>query len=237
MWRRHRALLEALQGRLDHRFQQPELLLQALTHRSFINEHRDEAYEDNERLEFLGDAVLDLVVSHVIMDVFPEFPEGQLSKLRAAIVNETELAGIARMNLDLGSYLLLGKGEENTGGREKNSIIADAYEAVVASLYLDDGLETAFRVVSEHFVAKLIEVQVEGFDRDHKTQLQEHSQLQYRETPRYLVTREEGPDHAKRFEVVTSIAGTYFGVGRGRSKKEAEQEAAKATLNMLLRKR
>jgi len=235
MWEEHLVAVERMQQKLEYRFNTPELLIQALTHRSFVNEQRDEGFQDNERLEFLGDAVLDLVVSHVIMDCFPEFPEGDLSKLRASIVNETQLALMATSRLDLGEYLLLGRGEENTGGREKSSILADAYEALIAALYLDGGLPPVFRLVSEHFVGKLIEVQLEGFDRDYKTQLQEHAQIQYHQTPRYSVMREEGPDHAKEFEVAVSIQGVFYGVGQGRSKKEAEQQAALSTLKMLIR--
>ena len=231
----HLDAVKTLQQKLEYEFERPELLVQALTHRSFVNEQRDEDFQDNERMEFLGDAVLDLVVSHVIMDCFPDFPEGDLSKLRASIVNETQLAQVASSRLELGSFLLLGRGEENTGGREKSSILADAYEALIAALYLDGGLAPVFRLVSDHFVGKLIEVQVEGFDQDYKTQLQEHAQLNYHQTPRYWLMREEGPDHAKEFEVATSIAGVFYGVGQGRSKKEAEQRAALATLKMLIR--
>ncbi|NOZ85391.1 MAG: ribonuclease III [Deltaproteobacteria bacterium] len=235
LFERHWAELERLEERLRYRFKDRKLLLVAVTHRSFINEHKGQGYHDNERLEFLGDAVLELVISHSIMEWFPGFPEGQLSKLRASIVNESHLAIVARVFVDLGSFLLLGKGEENTGGRQKPSILADAYEALLGALYLDGGLAPVFRIVGEHFVAKLIEAQVEGYDRDFKTQLQELSQARFDETPAYVVTLEQGPSHEKHFEVAAVISGVFYGIGRGKSKKEAEQAAAQATLKILLK--
>jgi len=219
----------ALEVRLGFSFPDPGLALAALTHKSFVNEHRGEGLSDNERLEFLGDAVIDLAVSHRLMDRFPEAREGELSKIRAALVDEAALARMARA-LGLGPLLRLGRGEELTSGREKASILADALEAVVAVLYLAGGLPRVLAVV-EPFLAEAFARAAAGtLDRDYKTQLQELAQSRVRATPRYRVVSESGPDHEKVFEVELEVRGEALGRGTGRSKKDAEQAAARAGL-------
>lgn len=222
------ALLEArLQTRLD-----PSWGFVALTHKSYVNEHRDEALQDNERLEFLGDAVVDLAISHRLMERFPSAQEGELSRLRALIVNEEGLARIAR-SLPLGPLLLLGRGEELTGGREKSSLLADALEAVIGAAYFTGGMAAVLQLVDVHFTAVLEGVALGHSGFDYKTKLQEQVQLSMKVAPRYRVISETGPDHAKRFEVEVTIGSDLFARAQGRNKKEAEQAAAKATLEML----
>jgi ribonuclease III len=206
--------------------------LAALTHKSYVNEHRAEALVDNERLEFLGDAVIDLAVSHRLMELFPEAQEGTLSKLRASIVNELGLSRVAQ-DIGLGELLLLGRGEEQTGGRSKPSVLADALEAVVAALYLGGGLPLVLRFVDRFFGNVLGNASSDMPDRDYKTQVQELAQGRLRATPRYRVIDEQGPDHAKTFVVEVTISGQAYGTGEGRSKKDAEQLAARKALERL----
>ncbi|SFM59974.1 ribonuclease III [Thermodesulforhabdus norvegica] len=223
---------------LGYNFKNPELLEQALTHRSYAYEHNlDPKNSDNERLEFLGDAVLGLAMSHLLWHRYPHYSEGELSRLRSAVVNETELAHIAR-KLNVGRFLLLGKGEENTGGREKPSILADAVEAVLGAIYLDGGWESVLKVVEEHFVPLLEAFSAEDplaeIDKDYKTKLQEWAQAQFKKTPVYRLDREEGPDHDKTFYVSVLIDTEVVGRGRGRSKKEAQQRAAQVAYKRLV---
>ncbi len=220
-----------LQERLGAEQLDPSLGLAALTHKSYCNEHRGEAVVDNERLEFLGDAVVDLVVSHRLMERFPAADEGELSKLRALIVNEESLARVAR-DLRIGELLRMGRGEELTGGRDKSSVLADALEAVVAAVYLTQGVAGAMALVDRHFAEALDGVAEGRSGDDYKTRLQELMQRQGRVPPRYRVVAEEGPDHAKRFEVEVSVGSEVFARAIGRSKKEAEQAAARKTLEM-----
>jgi ribonuclease-3 len=210
--------------------------LAALTHKSYVNEHRDEAgLADNERLEFLGDAVIDLAVSHRLMERFPTAREGELSKMRAAVVDEQGLSEMARA-LGLGELLRLGRGEELTGGRRKASLLADAMEAVIAAVYLGDGLEPVLRIVDRFLGEAFARAAAGTLDRDFKTQLQELAQSRMRSTPRYRVVAEHGPDHSKTFEVETDVRGEVIGRGTGRSKKDAEQAAAKLALDALGRR-
>ena len=196
-----------------------------------MNEHRDEeGLADNERLEFLGDAVIDLAVSHRLMERFPTAREGDLSKMRAAVVDEQGLSEMARA-LDLGSLLRLGRGEELTGGRRKASLLADAMEAVIAAVYLGDGLAPVLRLVDRFLGEAFARAAAGTLDRDFKTQLQELAQSRLRATPRYRVVAEHGPDHSKTFEVETDLRGEVVGGGAGRSKKDAEQAAAKLGLD------
>jgi ribonuclease III len=221
--------LKALQKKIHYRFKSLDLLDRGLRHKSFVHEELEAGGQDNERLEFLGDAVLDLVISHLIMERHPDDPEGVLSRLRAAVVNQARLAKIAR-ELALGEYLLLGKGEEMTGGREKSSILAASLEALLAAVYLDGGYKKAFGVISQLFSSHLEMAAHEGFSQDCKTKLQEVSQETLKATPRYLLVKEFGPDHDKVFGVKVLIQEKVAGVGAGKSKKEAEQRAAKRTL-------
>jgi ribonuclease-3 len=224
--------LKACEKRLGYRFRHREHLRRALTHRSFVNELRLPATEHNERYEFLGDAVLELAISRLLMERFPEAPEGELSKLRAAIVNESQLAELAR-GISLGDDLNLGKGEDQTGGRDKPSLLSDAFEAVLGAIYLDRGFDKAFDVIQRLYRSVLERAGGVGFIRDYKTRLQEVSQARFRAVPSYRLQRTAGPDHAKTFEVHLYIQNERWGVGRGASKKNAEQAAAAEALARL----
>jgi ribonuclease III len=228
--------VSALEGRLGLVFADRATALAAVTHKSYVNEHRDQpGLLDNERLEFLGDAVIDLVVSHRLMERFPEAREGDLSKMRAAVVDELGLCEMARA-LDLGSLLRLGRGEELTGGRQKASLLADAMEAVIAAVFLEAGLGPVL-LIADRFLGDAFARATAGtLDRDFKTQLQELAQSRLRSTPRYRVVAERGPDHSKTFEVETELKGEVLGQGVGRSKKDAEQAAAKLALEALARR-
>jgi ribonuclease-3 len=228
--------LTDLEARIGHRFADRGLLVRALTHSSFANEASgaEGAVAHNERLEFLGDAVLDLAVTQLLLERLPGAPEGVLSQARAAVVSERSLAAGAR-GLGLGSYLRLGRGEERTGGREKPSILADAYEALLGAVYLDAGWPAALALVRAHLGGS-IELAVGGqAEPDYKTRLQERVQQRFRTPPRYVLSAAEGPDHARTFEVEVTLGGAVIGRGRGASKKEAEQRAAAEALAALAR--
>jgi len=222
---------EGLEGSLGYRFNRPEQLTAALRHSSFVNEQPQTDIASNERLEFLGDAVLNLAISHLLMNRYPDLAEGELSRNRAQLVNETELAAIAR-EIGLGPHLLLGKGEALTDGREKNSILADATEAVIAAIYIDGGFDAAFRFVENQFHERLRKVNRTRYETDYKSMLQERVQSTYHEVPKYQVVDEIGPDHDKTFRVRMTVAG-ITAEGDGKSKKMAEQEAARAGLDRL----
>jgi ribonuclease-3 len=224
--------LALLEARCQLRFKDRRLALIAVTHKSWCNEHKDEPQDDNERLEFLGDAAVDLLVSQRLMSRFPRADEGELSKLRALIVNEEGLARVARA-IGLGEVLLLGRGEDLTGGRDKSSLLADALEAVLAAIYLGNGLEDALGFVDHFFSAAFDGVADGKQGRDSKSLLQEAAQGRLKANPRYRVVSEAGPEHEKVFEVEVSINGETFGRSTGRSKKEAEQAAAEKTLELL----
>jgi ribonuclease-3 len=214
--------LEALDAALGVRFGDPGLREVALTHRSFAFENGLEV--TNERLEFLGDSVLGLVVTDLAYRSYPALPEGQLAKLRAAVVNMQALADVAR-GLGVGELVLLGKGEEQSGGRDKASILADSLEAIFGAVYLDRGLNVA-RALSERLFGPRLEAYIRGEgDRDYKTILQELASQRLRALPSYEV-QEQGPDHEKEFTATVSVAGERLGTGAGRTKKEAEQRAA-----------
>jgi ribonuclease III len=216
----------ALETALGHRFVRLEHLELAITHRSLGEETQ------NETLEFLGDAVLSLAISDLLMREFPGAREGDLSKMRASLVNAEELAGKARRT-DLGRWLRLGKGEERSGGRDKEKILAAAYEALLGAVYLDAGYEAARQVVEAHFAGDLRRHVDAPGHRDYKTRLQELTQRLYRETPVYTLAGEHGPDHEKEFVVELAIGGRVLGRGVGRSKKLAEQAAAMEALAAL----
>jgi ribonuclease III len=222
------ARTKELEARLGHTFRNAALCETAMTHTSWVNESGQPERSDNERLEFLGDAVLDLVVSDLLMRRFPDRREGDLSRARAALVSESGLAQVA-VALDLGRFIMLGKGEERTGGRGRPSILANTLEALMGAIYVDAGFDAAAAVAS-----RLFEGRIEDVDQharfDHKSRLQERAQALWQTAPVYEVVAEEGPDHDKRFEVALSIAGRSYGRAIGRSKKEAEQGAAAAAL-------
>jgi ribonuclease III len=213
---------KALDRRLGVRFKDASLREMALTHRSYAFENG--LANNNERLEFLGDAVLGIVVTDMAFREFAEMPEGELAKLRAAIVNMGALAEVAR-DLGLGAFILLGKGEEMSGGRDKSSILADALEALLGAIYLDRGLAAARKLIVRLFRPRMIAyVRGEG-DRDYKTILQELASADLHALPEYRIS-ERGPDHQKEFTATVFLAGKEWGSGMGRSKKEAEQQAA-----------
>ena len=216
--------VEQLVERLGRPFADPSLLQRSLAHRSWCAE--TEGARSNERLEFLGDAVLGLVVTDHLFLTYPDLPEGELAKVRASLVNSEALAEVAA-GLDLGSFLLLGKGEAASGGREKPSILADAMEAVIGAVYLDGGWDGAADLVM-HLLADRIEEAAAGpGGQDYKTRLQELAARKFEQLPRYEV-HDDGPDHAKRFYAKVFLAGEERGEGEGRSKKQAEQGAARA---------
>jgi ribonuclease III len=207
----------------------PGLLERALMHRSYAYENG--GLPTNERLEFLGDSVLGLIVTDTLFNTFPDLPEGQLAKLRAAVVNMRALAGVAR-GLDLGAYVRLGKGEEGTGGRDKSSILADTLEAVIGAVYLDQGLSAADALVHRLFDPVINRSARLGAGLDWKTSLQELTAAELLGVPEYHV-EESGPDHQKSFRAFVRIGSQTYGEGEGRSKKEAEQQAAEAAWNAI----
>ncbi len=226
-----RETLRDLEEDIGYLFENPDLLDLALTHKSYANEEGRGA-GDNERLEFLGDAVLELAVSSLLYEVRPPLSEGEMSKVRAFLVKEDSLARVAA-GFDLGRYLLLGRGEDRTGGRDKPSILASAFEAVVAAISLDGGYDLAYRFVEGIFQSVLAEAGSDALDRDYKTRLQEYCQGRYGKAPVYRLVGESGPDHDKTFEVEIVLGNRHLGRGRGRSKKEAEQRAAQDALGLL----
>lgn len=221
--------LRDFQQQLGYSFSNIDLLDNALIHRSFVNENSALSCKDNERLEFLGDAVIGLCLSDLLIRRFPGYAEGQLSKLRAYVVNEQSLAGIAR-RLHIGDYLLLGRGEEGSGGRTKTSILSNTFEAVAAAVYLDCGFEKTYKFLENIFEPLAEEGIKSVIYKDYKTALQEICQSRFKETPRYILVNETGPDHDKVFEINLTIAGMITTTGTGKSKKEAEQQAARRAL-------
>jgi len=220
--------LNSLQDRIKFKFSDIKLLNKALTHRSYANEN-SETLKHNERLEFLGDSVLDILVSDYLVHEYSEFAEGTLSKIRAAVVNETCLAKLAK-SIKLGNYLLLGRGEDLSGGREKASILADTFEALAGAVFCDGRFEATSNIFLPLLIEEITKTAQSWSFRDFKSDLQEYTQNKLVCIPSYRVVREIGPDHAKKFEVVVMIKNEVEGKGFGRSKKEAEQAAAKMAM-------
>jgi ribonuclease III len=221
-----------LYKRLHYAFKSPEILAQAFRHSSYVNEVRDPGMRDNERLEFLGDAVLDLAISHILMDVFKDAKEGDLSKYRAVVVNESSLCKIAR-ELEIGDFLLLGKGEELTNGRNKPSILANTLEAILGAIYLDTGYEETKEVIQRLFFPVIKQIEANEIKHDYKSLLQEYSQETYKSLPEYHLLEENGLAHDKTFRVALVLNGKTIAEGKGKSKKEAEQKAAREAFNCL----
>lgn len=221
--------LFSLEEKLQIEFLDYDLLRRALTHRSFLNENNDAGVEDNERLEFLGDAVLDFVVGAYLYQRFPEMDEGELTALRAALVRAKTLAQFAR-ELDLGRYLRLGFGEAESGGRERTATLCATFEAVIGAIYLDQGIETVQPLVERMIEPALEHIMAESLHIDAKSEFQVWAQGQFNITPRYWVVEEEGPDHAKVFTVEARLEQQVWGTGRGRSKQAAAQAAAAEAL-------
>ena len=221
-----------LEQRIGIVFVDKSLLQRALTHRSYINEHPDFPFEDNERLEFLGDAVIDFLSGEYLYHRFPELPEGPLTNLRSTLVRRETLACFAQ-DLELGQYLLMGYGEADSGGRERPTVLADAFEALAGAVYLDQGLEVQRSFFQPFMEKKVADALRDEVDKDPKSRLQELAQSQMRHTPRYLAVSESGPDHAKEFAVQVTIGDKVYGEGSGHSKQVAAQAAAQAALERI----
>ena len=224
--------MKELERKLNYTFRDPALLSEALSHSSYANEHRAAHLNSNERLEFLGDSVLGFVTAEFLFVQHPDLPEGDLTRIRAALVCEQSLYEVAR-KLELGKYLKLGRGEEAGGGRERTSILADATEAVFAAVYLDGGIGAASQLIHRVLLDAEKEEAVEERRKDYKTALQELIQRTPGRTITYQLVEETGPDHCRVFVMEVSVDGQVSGRGEGRSKKEAEQAAAKAALKLL----
>lgn len=222
---------EEFESKIGYVFNDKKLLQTALTHSSYANEVKDKHFENNERLEFLGDAVLGIIVAEYLFSHHSHVPEGELTRLRAMMVCEKSLYEFA-VQIELGHYLCLGRGEENTGGRERPSILADAFEAVIAAVYIDGGLEAARKYVTS-FADKFFSSRIKSNIKDYKTALQEIVQKNRGERLEYVMTAENGPDHDKEFIVEVHLNSNVISEGRGGSKKEAEQMAAKEALSLM----
>lgn len=221
--------MKSLEEKIGYTFKDSTLLTEAMTHSSYANERHGNV-KCNERMEFLGDAVLSIVSAELLYNRFPDMPEGQLSKLRSSLVCTQSLSEFAK-SIDLGHYLRLGKGEINTCGWERPSILEDAFEALIAAIYLDGGMEAAKKHIL-HFLVPALENHTTAF-KDYKTMLQEVVQQNPGENVNYVLVGESGPDHDKRFEVQVRLNSNIIGSGVGRSKKIAEQEAAKEALHLM----
>jgi ribonuclease-3 len=219
-------------AKLGYSFVDADLLTQAFTHASYVNEQPGAGIKDNERLEFLGDAVLDLAVSQILMEAFEEAEEGDLSKFRAMVVDEAGLCRVA-LDLGLGGYILLGKGEDQSGGREKPSILADTMEALLGALYLEAGFDRSLKIIRGLFSRVLERLMQGAVFHDYKSRLQEHTQQCLKSTPKYRLLDEFGPAHDKTFRVEVALTGRKLAEGVGKSKKEAEQNAAREALDCL----
>lgn len=226
-----RIILSELEGRLHYTFKDITLLNQALTHKSLRNENGTEGFEDNERMEFLGDAILSLIVSDYIFKTYPDSDEGVLTIIRSNIVGEIPLSSLAR-ELNIGKYILLGRGEQSSGGADKNSILEDAMEAIMAAIYLDSSYQDTYRIII-NILKERIDLEKDGgrFSGDYKGRLQTVVQGRIHQNPTYRLVEESGPDHDKVFEVEIMIGDKGYARGQGKSKKDAERVAAKALLD------
>lgn len=220
-----------LQNKIGYQFKNPALLNEALTHSSYANEHKSQHIKYNERLEFLGDSVLSIVVSDYIYKNCPELPEGELTKLRASLVCEKSLYEFAK-KIDLGKYLILSKGERHNGGADRPSILSDAFEALIAAIYIDGGLTPASKHILNFVIPAIKNSKKKKFN-DYKTTLQEIIQKNPGEKLEYILVKESGPDHNKHFVVEVHLNSNVIGKGGGRSKKEAEQQAAREALELM----
>lgn len=221
--------LPVLEQQIGYQFQDQLLPLQALTHKSFSNEQVADLSPNNERLEFLGDAVLELAVSDWIYRCYPDIPEGELTRIRSEVVSEKGLLGVAR-SIDLGAGLRLGKGEEKSGGRLKPSLLSDALEALLAAVFCDGGFAASCQVVERLFAEPIDRVANDRRGTDHKTSLQETIQARFNQLPQYSLVQVSGPDHQRNFKMEVHFNGELLGTGQGSSKKIAEQQAAEAAL-------
>jgi ribonuclease III len=224
--------LKTFEKEIGLKFKNKELLKRSLTHRSFLNENKDADLKNNERLEFLGDAVLELVVSEFLFNEYPNRPEGELTSFRAAVVKTDSLAKVSK-DLGIGKFLLMSKGEEMTGGREKDYLLANTFEAIIGALYLDQGYESVKNFLQKHLIPQMDTIVKYRLDIDAKTKLQEKTQSIFKTTPNYKVIKEKGPDHDKIFTVVVKIHNKIYGQGEGITKQKAEDAAATQALRKL----
>ena len=224
--------LTDLEKALGYTFRKKSFLKEAVTHKSYAHEKHNKDICFNERLEFLGDAVLELIISEYLYTTYSEYTEADLSRIKAYTVQESTLSATA-LELDMGAHLLLGKGEEITGGREKPSLLANVFEAVLAAIYLDGGYKKAREFVLRHLTGRIDRIKSDKFIFDSKTRLQEVAQAQFGVLPRYVTHNEEGPEHKKVFEVKVFIKDDLLGSGKGRTKKAASQKAAEAALKTI----
>ncbi len=227
--------LSILQRKLGYKFKNALLLTQALTHRSFVHEQPQKDIVDNERLEFFGDSVLGLVVSDYLLKKFPNFSEGKLTKLRSGLVNDSNLAKKA-MNLRVGNFIRLGRGEDLTGGRKRNSILASTLEALIGAIYLDGGLDPISAILHRLFKNDIKLIISKKGERNWKELLQQHTQKKFKSRPDYKIIKETGPPHKRKFVIGVKINNKMLGSGAGDNKKQAEQKAAKSTLFKYFRK-
>lgn len=223
--------LESIQKTIQIHFRKPGLLKNALIHRSYLNEHKELKLDSNERLEFLGDAVLSLIVSKHLYEKLPQSPEGELTQFRASLVRTETLAILAK-KLELGKYLYLSKGEEESGGRNNQTILADAFESLIGSIYIDQGITTVQDFVSRHILANWQKL-TQGAITDYKSKLQEMLQKHYRQSPVYKLLKSWGPDHNRSFEIGVYLAEELLGKGTGKNKQIAAQNAAQEALTRL----
>ncbi len=224
-----------LLSQLGFTFKNPILLERAFIHRSYLNETKNQNLESNERLEFLGDAVLELIVSEHLFISLPDQPEGELTNLRSSLVKTDTLASVAK-DLNLGSYLKMSKGEEQGGGRSNTGLLANTVEALIGAIYLDQGISAAEMLAKQFILSKLPEIIAKNLHRDFKSTLQEKIQALGQATPTYQLVSEIGPDHQKVFTIEVTIEGKSLGIGKGPSKQKAETMAAKAALENLSQK-
>ncbi len=230
--RKNKILSGELESKIGYFFKDKSILLKALSHKSYIFYSKLEYFESNERLELLGDSVLSLVIIETLLERYPESSEGIISKLKAKIVSETALENIAK-KFELYEYLLLGRGEYNLGQNKTTSILADTVESIIGAIYIDSGLENARNFIKKHF-EEIIELCCEKkFIKDYKTKLQEYTQKKYKNKPIYNVLKEEGPEHNKTFFIEVKVNDKIVGHGKGKNKKEAEQNAAKEALEKI----
>lgn len=218
--------VEELQKRLDYQFEDKNLIIEALTHKSYKQSY------NNERLEFLGDAVLDLVVGEYLYKKFSATDEGNLSKMRASLVNEKGFEKLA-INIGLGDMIFISQAEENNGGRKKASLLSNAFEAVMGAFYLEAGLERVREFMENLLESSYKDINIKNISHDYKTSLQELTQARFGVTPDYKMLRSFGPDHRKEFEIEVSVASKYLAKAKGKSKKDAQQKAARKALNIL----
>jgi len=224
--------LDNLIANLGVKFNNLQILKEALTHRSYLNEFKNRNFQSNERLEFLGDAVLSFVVSTWLFKKFPQFFEGKLTSLRSNLVKTTSLTKVAQ-KLKVGNYLLLSKGEKEANGQQNPTLLANAMEAIIGAIFLDQGVKTAKDFIEIHFEPLLKEIMASGRLKDHKSLLQEKIQAQTSQSPAYKTVKEEGPEHNKVFTVNVITEGKFLATGSGKSKQKAEQQAAKQALEKL----